>query len=176
LPYLYFVTDDSFGTNSIDFTATDKMSVCAGVTKLSDAATAVIVEASAIFSSNNGSFALFAPPAAANTAATYYSRGTTNVSAQGAFGASPATAVLSGLSDINADICTVRVNTAATTVSTDQGTGNYGNYPLYIGRRNNASLPFTGNIYQLVVVGKTLSASELASTEAYVATKTGVVI
>jgi hypothetical protein len=51
--------------------------------------------------------------------------------------------------------------------------GNFGNYPLYIGRRNNASLPLNGRIYQMIVCGKTLSASELASTEAFVNTKTG---
>jgi len=53
------------------------------------------------------------------------------------------------------------------------GTGNFGNYPLYIGRRNNASLPLNGRIFQMIVVGKTLSASELASTEAFVNQKTG---
>jgi len=69
---------------------------------------------------------------------------------------------------------TLRYNGAvAQTVTSDQGTGNYGNYPLYIGRRNNASVPFNGRIYQMIMVGKTLSASELASTEAFVNTKTG---
>jgi hypothetical protein len=42
-----------------------------------------------------------------------------------------------------------------------------------IGRRNNASLPFNGRIYQMVVCGKALNSSELASTEAYVNSKTG---
>ena len=67
----------------------------------------------------------------------------------------------------------MRVNTTATTVSTDQGISNYGNYPLFIGRRNNATLPFEGRIYQLIVCGKTLSASELSATEAYVNARTG---
>jgi hypothetical protein len=43
-PYLAFDgVDDSFGTSSIDFSATDEMTVFAGVTKLSDAAQAVVV-------------------------------------------------------------------------------------------------------------------------------------
>jgi hypothetical protein len=47
---------------------------------------------------------------------------------------------------------------------------------LYIGRRGGSTLPLNGNVYQLIVCGKTLSASELASTESFVAAKTGVAI
>ena len=82
--------------------------------------------------------------------------------------------VVTGLGDISGDSCALRINgTQIVTSSTNQGTGNFGNYPLYIGRRANTSVPFNGRIYQMVVCGKTLSASELASTEAYVNTKTG---
>ena len=68
-----------------------------------------------------------------------------------------------------------KVNGATPTLvdSGSAGTGNFGNYPLFIGRRNNATFPFNGNLYQLIVCGKALSASELASTEAYVNSKTG---
>ena len=176
LPYLKFDgTDDSFGTNSINFSATDKMSVCAGVTKLSDAAFAVAAELSAVATSNNGAFLLAAPNAAGPQVA-FYSRGTTtaNASVNNATYAAPYVSVVSGLSDISADSVVLRLNgSQVATDATDQGTGNYGTYPLYIGRRNNTSSPFNGNIYQLIICGKTLSASELASTEAYVNSKTG---
>ena len=54
------------------------------------------------------------------------------------------------------------------------GTGNFGNYPLYIGRRNGATLPFNGHIYQLVVRGALTA--DLAPVETYVADKTGVTL
>lgn len=177
LPYLYFVTDDSFGTNSIDFTATDKMSVCAGVTKLSDASIGMVAELSATAASNAGTFYIAAPEA---TGANYFSskmRGTATATpaiATSASFASPVTVVATGLGDISTDTNLLRLNgTQVASNTTDQGAGNFGNYPLFIGRRNNASLPFNGNFYQLIVCGKTLSASELASTEAYVNQKTG---
>ena len=78
------------------------------------------------------------------------------------------------MADISTPSLALRANGSQVATSTaTQGTGNYGNYPLYIGRRNNASLPFNGRIYQMVVCGKALNSSELASTEAYVNSKTG---
>jgi hypothetical protein len=183
LPYLALDgTDDSFGTGSIDFTATDKMSVCAGVTKLSDAAAGIIVELSANFNSNAGSY-FIAAPADVLIPYSFIGRGAgaANTNQTSQFGSStfraPDTCVLTATGDISGDANILRRNTVAAATGTfDQGAGNYGNYPLYIGRRANATLPINGRIYQIVVCGKTLSASELASTEAYVATKTGVTL
>lgn len=183
LPYLYFVTDDSFGTNSIDFSATDKMSVCAGITKLSDAATGILVELSADWATNNGSFVTGAPNSTGVSGD--YTAGSKGIAVtnanQVAFSAvslAPITNVYAATHDIAGDLSAIRLNGAAsgTNGTGDKGAGNFGNYPLFIGRRNNATFPFNGNLYQLIVCGKALSASELASTEAYVATKTGVTI
>ena len=175
LPYLALDgSDDSFGTNSIDFTATDKMSVCAGVTKSSDAASAMVAELSANAVLNAGAFNIQAPATGGNAEYRYGGGGTIFRNVLTSSYAAPITNVLAATQDIVGDAMNLRVNGVSVgTSALDQGTGNFGNYPLYIGRRNNASLPFNGRIYQLVVVGKTLSASELASTEAYVNTKTG---
>jgi hypothetical protein len=175
LPYLALVTDDSLSTGSIDFTATDKMSVCAGVTKLSDATLGMLVEL------GNGSSADFFLAAPRNTATADYafrSRGTLPIEATSpAAYAAPITNVLTGIGNISGDVCALRVNGTQVAQSTgDQGTGNYSNSPLYIGRRGGSTLPLNGNVYQLIVCGKTLSASELASTESFVAAKTGVAI
>ena len=173
LPYLALDgTDDSFATGSISFTSTDSVAVCAGITKNSDSATGMVVELSDTI--NSGSFRIAAP--FGGGAANFYfeSIGTTRSAATGTTFTAPITAVVTGLGTISTDQSILRVNgTQSATNTADQGTGNYGNYPLYIGRRNNASVPFNGRIYQMVVVGKTLSASELASTEAFVNTKTG---
>jgi hypothetical protein len=56
--------------------------------------------------------------------------------------------------------------------SLDQGTGNYGNYPLYIGSRAGTSLRFNGHIYSLIVRGKLTEGNTLTATEKYVASKT----
>jgi len=172
LPYLAFDgTDDSFGTSSINFTATDKMFVCTGLTKLSNIFS-VVTELSASVSTNAGAMLLFIN---SGDIYGYLSSGTVTPTAILASGnPPPLTSVLSGISSISTPSMDLRKNAASVgSSSASQGTGNFGNYPLYIGRRNNTSNAFNGRIYQMVVVGKTLSASELASTEAYVNTKTG---
>jgi len=177
LPYLAFSTDDSFGTGSIDFTATDKMFVCAGVTKLSDANSAMVAELSANAVLNAGAFNLQAPATGATAEYRYLAGGTTSRSATATTYAAPITNVVTGLNDIVGDVLRIRVNGTQIAESLlDQGTGNFGNYALFIGRRNNSNLPLEGRIYQMVVCGKALSASELASTESFVATKTGVTL
>jgi hypothetical protein len=177
LPYLDLITDDNLATGSIDFSATDAMFVCAGATKNADAASgSVVCELSADINANNGAFTFVQYSNVSGWA--YGSKGTTRVNAEptGQY-LGIRTDVLSGISDISTPVVTLRVNgTQAATSSNTQGTGNYGNYPLYIGRRGGSSLPFNGRIFQMIVCGKALSASELASTESFVATKTGVTL
>jgi hypothetical protein len=176
LYYLSFDgSNDSMSTSSINFSSTDKMSVCTGVTKSSDAAQAILYELSVDTFSNNGSFLLWAPGAAAG--ANYYARVRGSLLSNAitfATYAAPITNVATMLADISGDSVNIRVNGASAVTSTsDLGTGNFGNYPLFIGRRNNASLPFNGRIYQMVVCGKALSASDLAAVERFVNSKTG---
>ena len=58
----------------------------------------------------------------------------------------------------------------------DQGTGNYGNYPLYIGRRGGAALPFNGHIYGLIGIGKLVSDNEIVNIEKELAKRVGVTL
>jgi hypothetical protein len=177
-PYLDFDgTDDSLATAAIDFSATDAMSAFAGVMKDSDAAQGVIVELTATTASNNGSFSIQAPDANAAATYLYESKGTVLANAQKGTAPAPNTAVLSGLSDISADTCTLRYNGAVAETDTgDQGTGNFANAVMYVARRGGTSLALNGRIYQLVVRGAASSAEEIANTEAYVADKTGVTL
>jgi len=57
------------------------------------------------------------------------------------------------------------INTSSPTTA---GTGNFGNFALFLGRRNNNNLPFNGRIYSLIVLGRTATAAELASTETWI--------
>ena len=148
-PYLRFNgTNQWLQTNSIDFTYGDKMFVCAGVRKLSDAAQAIVVETS----TSNGTFTVAAPRNAVPNYA-WTSRGTLNVEATAPSSYSaPITNVVSGIGDISGSQSVIRVNSSqVANNSASQGTGNYSNLPLYIGARAGTSLFFNGRLYQLVI-------------------------
>ena len=176
-PYLAFDgVDDSLSTAAINFTSTDKMTVFAGASKLSDAAAAILTELSATTASNAGSFYIAAPEATgASGNFTYKSRGSLDITptSPGAYLA-PTTRVLSGIGDIAGDTAILRINGAQAVNSTgDQGTGNYGNYPLFIGRRGGTTLPFNGRLFSLIVRGAASSVTEIADTELWVNARTG---
>ena len=160
-------------TNSIDFTYGDNMFVSAGVRKLSDAAGGVVAELSAAVAANNGSFYLAAPNGP-GTSEAFSAKGTTQITAGNSSLTSPITTVVTGIADIAGATAVFRTNSAISqTTSSSMGTGNYGNYPLYIGARAGSSLWFNGRLYGLVVAGKQASPSEIASTEAWLNQKTG---
>lgn len=167
--------DDYLSTGSIDFTATDKMTVMAGVRKLSDAATATLFETSSSIINNNGTL-FFGSPTSTNSYQ-FNSKGSSESIAGSGNGVyvAPITNVVAGISDISGDSVILRVNGNQVAQSTaDQGTGNYGNYPLYIGRRNGASLPFKGRLYGLIVRGAATDDNHLTHAEKYLAYKSGV--
>jgi len=167
--------DDFLTTASVDFTATDKMAVVMGVRKLSDAALGVAVELSASVFANPGAFWIAAPDsAAANVQFRAGGSSTGNLVRTGL--TSPISMVIAGAASIAGDALVLRVNGAETISLADQGTGNFGNYPLYFGRRNGASLPFNGLDFGGVCIGKTLTATQLASVEKWVSLRTGVTI
>jgi hypothetical protein len=166
-------SDDSMATNTIT-PGIDKAQVFAGVRKLSDAAQAVVAEMSATIASNNGTFLLAAPDDASATFA-FDSKGTTQVDAIASSLTAPLTRVVTGIGDISGDTAIIRINgVQADQETSDQGTGNYLAYPLYIGRRNNATLPFNGRIYSLITrFGANLDVVTINNTEVYVSGKMG---
>ena len=158
--------DDALQTGNIDFTGTDKMTVWAGVTKLSDANLAVITELSD--GAVDGAISLQAPFGSASPSFLYLSRGSTSRWASTSAYPSPSTVVLTGVSDIYGDVVSLRVNaTVVATTTTDQGSGNYGNYPLYIGARQVSASYFNGRLYGLIVRGAQSSLSQIEATELY---------
>ena len=158
--------DDALQTGNIDFTSTDKMTVWAGVTKLSDANLAVITELSD--GAVDGAISLQAPFGSASPSFLYLSRGSTSRWASTSAYPSPSTVVLTGVSDIYGDVVSLRVNaTVVATTTTDQGSGNYGNYPLYIGARQVSASYFNGRLYGLIVRGAQSSLSQIEATELY---------
>lgn len=175
---LYHLTfdgsNDSLATASIDFSGTNKVSVFAGIRKLSDATIGMVLELSATVSANNGTFRLTSPDNTTASTHQFASKGTlaTSATSAGTF-AAPITNVLTGIGDISGDVSRLRINGSQVAQTlTDQGTGNYGNYPLYIGRRNNATLPYNGRLYSLIVRGAQSTDAQIASTETWVNNKT----
>lgn len=164
-------------TNSIDFTATGKVTVFAGVRKLSDAATGMFVELSPAINTSPGSFALRTPhTAGANYA--FLSNGTILGGAvSGNSYPAPISNVLTAVGDISGDSARLRINGLEVPGGVgDQGTGNYGNYPLYLFRRGGTSLPFNGSFYGLLIRGALTSDAQIAAMERWLAPKTGVTI
>ena len=165
-------TDDFMQTAPVD-PGTDKVFVCGGVTKMSDAAAAILLESSAAVSANTGAFAIRAP---GNAGANYYieSKGTVIATAITAYSfAAPTTAVASLIGDISGDSAILRVNGAVrATATVDQGTGNFIAQPIYIGARAGTSQRLNnGRIYPMVICFKAVTAGEIAATEAWVNSK-----
>ena len=169
--------DDGMVTGSIDFTGTDKMLVCAGVRKLSDAATAVLIELSSNQSVMAGAVAVTAPNFAAEGSYGSRSAGTAQSSLPAPGWPSPISSVVSAIAEISSDTNLIRVNGVQRASSAaNQGAGNYGNYPLYLFRRGGSALPFNGLFYGAVIAGAAYSASQIASAERYLARKSGVTV
>lgn len=171
--------DDGMVTNFIDFTATDKMTVVAGVRKLSDVGTQVLAEFSwAASSSNLGSFGVFAPRNAGTAQYGFRLQGSAGSDTDVSSFASPITNVLSCAFDIAGATITdetiPRINGASPTrTNTGQaGTGNFGNYPLFLFRRGGTTLPFTGRFYGLIVRGAQSTAQQIAQAESWMNGKT----
>lgn len=171
-------TDDFLVTiNTVDLTSSDAVSVLTAVRKNSDSTVSIIAEFSPDVNTNNGSFYLTAPQVAATGNYGFTSKGTTAVNVTASTFAAPHTAVIVAQGDISADLARVSVNSAAPLSSaTDQGTGNYGNHLLYVGRRGGTTLPFNGHIYALVIVEKLASDGEIYEAEKILADRVGILV
>jgi len=152
----------------------DKITLCAGVRKLSDATVQILYELSANVNSNNGAFNAAPGYSGSGSGVGAYwsvvSKGTTGVSAtSGATFPAPQTAVQTHIGNISGDSLLLRINGAQVASNTaDQGTGNYGNYPAYFFQRNSpVGLRFTGYEYGNIAVGKLLTADQLRALETY---------
>ena len=173
-PYLSFDgVDDGMVTGTIT-PGIDKVQVFAGIRRISDANTGILAEFSPVVASNAGSWHMLSPAGSGVAGSGFASKGTVQAANNTVSPAAPITEVLTGIGDIAGDVNTFRKNGVATSVLTDQGTGNFLPYVLYIGRRNGTSLAMNSRIYSLIVrFGANLTAGQIASTESYVNGKTG---
>jgi hypothetical protein len=168
-------TGQQLATLPIDFTATNKMFVCAGIHVTDSSSAGVAVELGADVNSINGSFLLGAP--GSTTDHSMYLRGTTTIRAAinnvvdgddiftGLLDISQATKELELIPRLNYVQLT---GSQITWTGTDAGTGNFGNLPLYLGSRSGISIPYGGKIYQLIVRGALPTGNQLYATENFV--------
>jgi hypothetical protein len=160
---LFDGSDDSLITASVDFSATDKMTVMAGVRKNSDAAYPMIVELSTEWFTTNGSISLSGN---LNNGYAWSSRGTFGATVITTDYLAPVTTVLGVQSNISGPSLVLRANgSQINTSSATHGSGNYGNWPIYIGSRAGSSLRFNGLIYTLIVRGATTPTVTIADFE-----------
>lgn len=173
-------SDDFLVTSNIDFTATDKVSLFAGVRNLSGVA-GMICELSNTIASNAGSFTLVSGKDAGGTGYNSSSRG--SAAAAGSLAAKaftytpPESAVLSASHSISGSLSRIcRNGVYGVDGVGNKGTGNFGNYPLYIGRRGGTSIPFNGHIYSLIGVGRIATDTEISAIEKVLAKQLGVTL
>lgn len=166
-------SDDFLVTSSIDFTATDKVSLFAGVRKLSDASRAVLLE---LGSTRLNTFRIEAPTV--STASYAFNAGATTVTGQIRSGfAAPISNVLTMRNSISTSNLAIRIDgVEGSPVTVNQGGGNFGNSPLYVGRRDGTTLPFSGHIYNLIGIGRLTTESETAAIEKELAKRIGVTL
>lgn len=175
-PYFEFNGSTSSGVTPSFTPGTDKVQIFAGVRKLSDAATSVIVESSTNSSSNANTVVLFAPVAPPANNYGFRTKGSAAPATTTTLAnfASPVTNVVTGIGEIATDVTTIRVNgSVAASSSVDQGSGNFGSYAFYIGSRGGSSLFFNGRIYYLCAHFGAVSAAQITQIEAIVNAKTG---
>ena len=169
--------DDGLSIPSIDFSASDEMSVIVGQRKTG---TAVAILAELGSASPYGFY--LAAPESASLLYTFFCRGdNTAIATQAATmssGTAPDTAVLSATGSISADLSKIWRNGVAGVDGTgEKGAGTFGNLPLFIGSRNNASLRYKGLVQTIFVRGGTrLTDTERQAAEQYVAGLIGVTL
>lgn len=164
--------DDWLVTPSIDFTSTDKMTVFAGVRKLSDATRGIIVEQQSVGLTGGVTiFALSGPQA--NGASNYAAFSSISTVATATVSA-PSTNVLTGIfaQTVSTAQAALKVNGGASIVADGPTVAAMVNQPITVGRRGDTTLPFNGRLYGLIVRGAQSTAQQIANAEKWVNSKT----
>lgn len=174
-------SDDFLQTNNIDFTATDKVSLFAGLNRTGNADVGTLLETGSSFTNPTGGFGIHCPVGVGtSTLDLTASAGGSKVSTGAVV--SPDTLVYSGFIDLSKTTAIEQINFKVngvlvnTTRSNLAGNGNLANVPVYIGRRAGVFRPFNGHLYSLIGVGKLTSDDETVVIEKELAKRIGVTL
>lgn len=166
-------SDDGMAIAALNLSGGDSVMLCMGVRKLADTgATTYLCELTGNVTATQGGLALRHDNINGD-AFDFLSRGSALAGASSAAVVVNTTAVLTGIGDISADTCRLRVNQTETSIATDQGTGNYANAAFSLGRRVNFANPTNMRFYGAILRGVVPSAGELAAVEAWMNWRTG---
>jgi hypothetical protein len=153
-------------TPVIDFTGTDKLTVIAGVNVASDNGQAQVLSEFSTDSSLNPAFNLNIQGATDTFAARSTGTISSTAATPGASVVAPQNMVLGMSSSIATDSLVLRMNGAQLAASAgDQGSGNFGAFPLYLFSRNGSSLFFNGGLSEYVLRGAATDTATLARAE-----------
>lgn len=173
-------TDDSYVTGSIDFSGTGKMTIWAGLRKVDDTAR-MLCELSTNLNVLNGSFTVVT----GNEVNSFYqSSSRANATSTGSLAAkfatglypAPDSAVITAQHDIAGDLSCIRRNGSsygAIDSTADKGTGNFGNYPMYLFSRGAKQFFWKGHFYGLIIRGASTETTPLEQTEQWINTRMG---
>lgn len=172
-------TDDSLSTSAVDFSGTDKITAFLGLRKLSGASEKTFLEHGVPGTHSNANTILAAPGNSGDGYADFASS-LRPYGGNKAAGSSPITVVATITQDAasggtGTDNVRIRLNgslQAKDAYFSGSSTAALGNYSLYIGRRNNASLPFDGRMYGLILRGAVSTSDEITAAEAWMNGKT----
>lgn len=158
-------TNTCMRTNNMNFSATDEMNVFAWIRKMQDSSRAMVAE---LWNANQYAFRMEAP-LATNVGSIAYAAGWTTTSfKEVSWFNSPISLTVTGISKISTDLCKININsTQFASVTTDQWTWNFWTYPIYLFRRAGTSLPFSGNLYWLIIRGKLSTDKQILDTEKF---------
>jgi len=169
-------SDDSDLTDSINW-GTDEVALSVALRKNSDAATGFFTEFSYTTASNAGAFYLAAPVGAAAIFQSQVNGAAYTTAATGASYAAPITAVVGLLAKIATDTHELWVNDVlAASQSGDLGSGNFGNYPLYFGRRFNSNFPYNGAEFRTLARNRLWTSQERPRVSRFLAGVAGISI
>lgn len=165
--------DDCLVTGNMDFSGSSKLSLFTGLRKNNDN-TAIVVELSQTSGySTSGAFYLVSGNDAG--AIGYTSAASNPLVAKITNFPAPDIAVLSLAFDRSTTTSTIRRNAVAGT-NGGTGTGNFGNFPVFIAARNQSSLPFSGHLYSLIGIARLTTSTEINNTESAIAKNVGVTL
>lgn len=155
---------------TMNLTATDKLTMFSGVQKVAEPASAgIMVEFSDAVSAKAGSFAAYT----LSGKLAWRSRGSVDPTNVSGTATAPTTKVATYTGDISGALDTIRLNgVLAGSLASSHGTGNFGNYDAYFGARTSASLFFSGKEYGTIIRGAASTATEVASAENWLKTRT----
>lgn len=163
--------DDSLSTSAINFSGSNKLCSFISIRKLINMTDSEFVSISTNYFTNNGTFSVGVYPSESNYLVN--AKGTAVSSVSLSSYATPITNIITSTFDIGAPSIIVRVNGSQVgSSSSSLGTGNFGNYSMYISARGGAG-NFAGyRAYGIIVRSGACTATEITDTETWLNGKT----